>query len=125
MWKALGVNSPASVNKLAANLTNQVRSIARVTKAVALGDLSKQIDVDARGEILDLKILSMEWSSVSVLSLLKSLVLRWRLDRKVYSEDRLTFPMLKAYARVDAKCTHFFGRGVRACVPDAPFSLGQ
>jgi HAMP domain-containing protein len=43
------------VNKLAANLTNQVRSIAKVTKAVALGDLSKQIDVDARGEILDLK----------------------------------------------------------------------
>jgi osomolarity two-component system sensor histidine kinase NIK1 len=36
-------------------LTNQVRNIARVTKAVALGDLSKQIDVDARGEILDLK----------------------------------------------------------------------
>ncbi|TFK18039.1 hypothetical protein FA15DRAFT_731614 [Coprinopsis marcescibilis] len=43
------------VNKLAANLTNQVRSIAKVTKAVALGDLSKQIEVDARGEILDLK----------------------------------------------------------------------
>ena len=44
-----------TVNKLAANLTSQVRSIATVTKAVALGDLSKQIDVDARGEILDLK----------------------------------------------------------------------
>ena len=43
------------VNKLAANLTNQVRSIAKVTKAVALGDLSKQIEVDARGEILELK----------------------------------------------------------------------
>ena len=43
------------VNKLAANLTNQVRNIARVTTAVARGDLSKQIDVDARGEILDLK----------------------------------------------------------------------
>ncbi|KAH9946794.1 hypothetical protein B0H21DRAFT_693032 [Amylocystis lapponica] len=43
------------VNKLAANLTNQVRSIAKVTKAVALGDLSKLIEVDARGEILDLK----------------------------------------------------------------------
>ena len=43
------------VNNLAANLTSQVRSIATVTKAVALGDLSKQIDVDARGEILDLK----------------------------------------------------------------------
>ncbi|TFK35674.1 hypothetical protein BDQ12DRAFT_687784 [Crucibulum laeve] len=43
------------VNKLAANLTSQVRSITKVTKAVALGDLSKQIEVDARGEILDLK----------------------------------------------------------------------
>ena len=43
------------VNKLAANLTSQVRSIAKVTKAVALGDLSKQIEVDARGKILDLK----------------------------------------------------------------------
>jgi len=43
------------VNSLAANLTNQVRSIAKVTKAVAQGDLSKQIDVDAQGEILELK----------------------------------------------------------------------
>ena len=50
-WREL----TGTVNKLAANLTNQVRSIATVTKAVALGDLSKQIDVDARGEILDLK----------------------------------------------------------------------
>ena len=30
-------------------------SIAKVTKAVALGDLSKQIEVDVHGEILDLK----------------------------------------------------------------------
>ena len=43
------------VNNLAGNLTRQVRSIAKVTKAVALGDLSKQIEVDARGEILELK----------------------------------------------------------------------
>ncbi|KAG6915220.1 hypothetical protein DXG01_012665 [Tephrocybe rancida] len=43
------------VNKLAANLTSQVRSIAAVTKAIALGDLSKQIKVDAQGEILELK----------------------------------------------------------------------
>lgn len=43
------------VNILAGNLTSQVRSIAQVTKAVAVGDLSKQIEVDARGEILDLK----------------------------------------------------------------------
>jgi osomolarity two-component system sensor histidine kinase NIK1 len=34
---------------------SEVRSIVKVTKAVALGDLSKQIEVDARGEILDLK----------------------------------------------------------------------
>jgi len=45
----------AVVNKLAANLSSQVRSIAEVTKAVARGDLSKQIEVDASGEILDLK----------------------------------------------------------------------
>ena len=43
------------MNRLAANLTSQVRSIAQVTKAVALGDLSKQIEVDCSGEILDLK----------------------------------------------------------------------
>src|SRR5438067_150643 len=40
---------------MAANLTNQVRNIAGVTTAVANGDLSKQITVDARGEILELK----------------------------------------------------------------------
>ncbi|HEV7764256.1 MAG TPA: HAMP domain-containing protein [Thermoanaerobaculia bacterium] len=44
-----------SVNYMASNLTNQVRNIAAVTTAVANGDLSKQITVDARGEILDLK----------------------------------------------------------------------
>lgn len=43
------------VNKLAANLTSQVREIASVTKAVAMGDLSRQINVDVRGEILELK----------------------------------------------------------------------
>ncbi|RXW18294.1 hypothetical protein EST38_g7561 [Candolleomyces aberdarensis] len=53
MSRGRGGNLPV-VNKLAANLTHQVRSIAKVTKAVALGDLSKQIEVDARGEILDL-----------------------------------------------------------------------
>ncbi|KAG1254681.1 hypothetical protein G6F68_010729 [Rhizopus microsporus] len=44
-----------NVNIMAANLTNQVRSIAEVTKAVALGDLSKKIEVESGGEILDLK----------------------------------------------------------------------
>src|SRR5438034_862554 len=41
---------------MAANLTNQVRNIAGVTTAVANGDLSKQITVDVRGEILELKV---------------------------------------------------------------------
>nr|WP_194283072.1 HAMP domain-containing protein [Saccharothrix syringae] len=50
-WKDLTDN----VNSMANNLTNQVRNIAQVTTAVALGDLSKKIDVDARGEILELK----------------------------------------------------------------------
>ncbi len=44
-----------NVNIMAANLTTQVRSIAEVTKAVALGDLSKKIEVETRGEIRELK----------------------------------------------------------------------
>ncbi|MFJ3272667.1 MULTISPECIES: HAMP domain-containing protein [unclassified Streptomyces] len=50
-WKDLTDN----VNSMASNLTGQVRNIALVTTAVANGDLSKKIDVDARGEILELK----------------------------------------------------------------------
>src|SRR6266511_3005136 len=44
-----------SVNQLAGNLTDQVRNIAQVTTAVARGDLTQTITVDARGEILALK----------------------------------------------------------------------
>src|SRR5207247_1213683 len=51
VWKDLTDN----VNFMAGNLTGQVRNIAQVTTAVANGDLSKKIDVDARGEILELK----------------------------------------------------------------------
>jgi len=50
-WKDL----TDSVNFMASNLTNQVRNIAEVTTAVARGDLSKQITVDVKGEILELK----------------------------------------------------------------------
>jgi HAMP domain-containing protein/CheY-like chemotaxis protein/signal transduction histidine kinase len=50
-WKDL----TDSVNYMASNLTSQVRNIADVTTAVALGDLSRKITVDARGEILELK----------------------------------------------------------------------
>ena len=50
-WKDLTDN----VNMLAGNLTSQVRNIALVTTAVANGDLSQKITVDARGEILELK----------------------------------------------------------------------
>ncbi|RLL69172.1 HAMP domain-containing protein [Streptomyces sp. Z26] len=50
-WKDL----TDSVNSMAGNLTSQVRQIAQVTTAVARGDLSQKIQVDARGEILELK----------------------------------------------------------------------
>lgn len=40
---------------MASNLTDQVRSISDVTKAVAAGDLSKFVEVDVQGEMLDLK----------------------------------------------------------------------
>jgi HAMP domain-containing protein len=51
IWKDLTDN----VNSMAGNLTGQVRNIAEVTTAVANGDLSKKITVDAKGEILELK----------------------------------------------------------------------
>ncbi len=50
-WKDLTEN----VNLMASNLTNQVRNIAQVTTAVASGDLSQKITVQAQGEILELK----------------------------------------------------------------------
>ncbi|MGE0397607.1 MAG: HAMP domain-containing protein [Kofleriaceae bacterium] len=51
IWKELTDN----VNQMASNLTNQVRNIADVARAVAAGDLSRKITADARGEVLDLK----------------------------------------------------------------------
>src|SRR6185436_19938620 len=50
-WRELTEN----VNFMAANLTNQVRNVAEVTTAVANGDLSRKITVEARGEVLELK----------------------------------------------------------------------
>ena len=50
-WKDLTGN----VNLLAANLTNQVRAIAEVATAVTKGDLTRSIQVEARGEVAELK----------------------------------------------------------------------
>jgi HAMP domain-containing protein/CheY-like chemotaxis protein len=50
-WKDLTGN----VNLLAANLTSQVRAIAEVATAVTKGDLTRSIQVDARGEVSELK----------------------------------------------------------------------
>jgi signal transduction histidine kinase/HAMP domain-containing protein/AmiR/NasT family two-component response regulator len=50
-WRDLTDN----VNYMASNLTSQVRNIAQVATAVAEGDLSQKITVDAQGEILALK----------------------------------------------------------------------
>jgi CheY-like chemotaxis protein/HAMP domain-containing protein len=51
VWKEL----TDSVNLMASNLTEQVREIARVTTAVAGGDLTQTVNIDAKGEILELK----------------------------------------------------------------------
>ena len=49
VWKDL----TDSVNQMGSNLTDQVRNIAGVTTAVAKGDLSRKITVDAKGELLE------------------------------------------------------------------------
>ncbi|KAJ5735975.1 CheY-like superfamily [Penicillium malachiteum] len=51
-WKNLTDN----VNRMASNLTQQVREIAKVTTAVARGDLTMKVTADVKGEILDLKL---------------------------------------------------------------------
>ncbi len=51
VWKDLTDN----VNQLAANLTNQVRAIADVATAVTEGDLTRQVRVEASGEVAVLK----------------------------------------------------------------------
>ncbi|MBA3561234.1 MAG: response regulator [Actinobacteria bacterium] len=51
VWKDLTDN----VNQLAANLTNQVRAIADVATAVTEGDLTRQVTVEASGEVAVLK----------------------------------------------------------------------
>lgn len=51
-WKTLTL----TVNTLAKRLTEQVREIAEVTTAVARGDLSKKVEADVKGEILELKV---------------------------------------------------------------------
>src|SRR5690606_20303098 len=50
-WRELS----EGVNLMALNLTSQVREIARVTTAVAQGDLTKTVNVEVRGELLALK----------------------------------------------------------------------
>ncbi|PVH97663.1 hypothetical protein DM02DRAFT_75795 [Periconia macrospinosa] len=51
MWNELTVN----VNAMAQNLTTQVRDIAQVTTAVAQGNLTRKVEAQCKGEILELK----------------------------------------------------------------------
>ena len=81
VWQDLTDN----VNYMADNLTSQVRNIAQVATAVAKGDLSKKIDVDARGEILELKTTIN--TMVDTLSSFSSEVTR--VAREVGSEGQL------------------------------------
>lgn len=45
----------AQVNRMCSSLTNQVRSIAKVTTAVAKGDLTQKVEIEVEGEMLTLK----------------------------------------------------------------------
>ena len=63
---------------MASNLTDQVRLISQITKAVALGDLSKLVNVDVQGEMLDLKMTVN--SMVAQLSMLANEVMRVSLE---------------------------------------------
>lgn len=63
---------------MATNLTNQVRSISAVTKAVANGNLDRWVDVDVQGEMLDLK--TTVNSMVTQLSVLANEVTRVSLE---------------------------------------------
>ncbi|MFV2088827.1 HAMP domain-containing protein, partial [Micromonospora sp. LOL_021] len=80
-WRDLTQN----VNQLAGNLTSQVRNISQVSTAVAKGDLSQKITVDARGEILELK--STVNTMVDQLSLFADEVTR--VAREVGTEGKL------------------------------------
>src|SRR5688572_30907239 len=77
-WKDL----TDSVNKMADNLTNQVRNIAEVTTAVAKGDLSKKITVDVKGEMLELKDTIRSEEHTSELQSQSNLVCRLLLEKK-------------------------------------------
>ncbi|WP_433324250.1 HAMP domain-containing protein [Spirillospora sp. CA-294931] len=81
MWKDLTDN----VNGMASNLTYQVRNIAQVATAVAHGDLTRRIDVDAQGEILEVKTTLN--TMVDTLSSFASEVTR--VAREVGTEGRL------------------------------------
>ncbi|GLZ14559.1 histidine kinase [Actinomadura sp. NBRC 104425] len=81
MWKDLTDN----VNGMASNLTTQVRNIAQVATAVAHGDLTRRIDVDAQGELLELKTTLN--TMVDTLSSFASEVTR--VAREVGTEGRL------------------------------------
>ena len=80
-WSILVQN----LNSMASTLTAQVRSIAQVTTAVANGDLTKKIDVQANGEILELKTTINEM--VDGLAVFSTEVIR--VAREVGSEGRL------------------------------------
>jgi HAMP domain-containing protein len=95
-WKDL----TDSVNFMAGNLTSQVRNIALVTTAVANGDLSQKITVEARGEVLELK--DTVNTMVDQLNAFAAEVTR--VAREVGSEGRLG-----GQANVPGRCRHVEG----------------
>jgi HAMP domain-containing protein/CheY-like chemotaxis protein/signal transduction histidine kinase len=85
-----------NVNSMADNLTIQVRSITEVVKAVASGDLTREIDIDVKGEILDLKNNINTMISVLSTSDTENRSQNWikdgvsQLNKKVLDKDRLS-----------------------------------
>ncbi len=95
-WKDL-VNN---VNTMAGNLSVQVRAIAEVTTAVARGDLSKKIEVDVKGEILELKNtintmveqLGTFAAEVSNNCYLEHVITEFECSQRCHAKFMLTFP---------------------------------
>jgi osomolarity two-component system sensor histidine kinase NIK1 len=80
-----------NISSMAVNLTNQVRSFAVVTKAVAGGDLTKKIEVDVWGEILEFKeMVNQMTKSLSVFAEVTRVVREVRTEGRLEGQTQVT-----------------------------------
>jgi len=104
---------------MCSSLTDQVRSIAVVTTAVARGDLTQKIEIQVEGEmstlkstsllstpptfllhLLSQKVLSIPWLTSSPLSLQKSPALPWKSVHRVYLVVRPKSKVCRALGQI-------------------------